>query len=178
MLAAVFLEARGSEYLWAGAKDSQALKRLLSQPLAEIERRWRIGLSSQGWRETATVAQLASKWNDLATPPKGPAVSPLGPQPSSAHDSHLAEATAACAPWAKLAKRLQARLQPDRFRDWMEPLRASVVENDLVLEAPNAAFASGLRDRYDALLAEEAQALQVAARVRIEVEGEQRRAAP
>lgn len=75
MVVAVFLEIRKAKYLWGGAKDTEGLKRLLSEPLAEIERRWRAGLTSQGWRETATVAQLAAKWNDLAASGPGPPAS-------------------------------------------------------------------------------------------------------
>lgn len=71
MLVAVFREVRGTPYVWADAKDTLGLKRILSQPLPEIERRWRAGLASAGWKETATVAQLAAKWNDLA-PKKAP----------------------------------------------------------------------------------------------------------
>ena len=64
-----YAHIRGSAYSHGGAKDAQALKRLL--PLAqdaEISRRWAHGLRATGWASCSTIAQLAAKWNDLAAP--------------------------------------------------------------------------------------------------------------
>jgi len=68
LLAADFKAAVGSEYLWNGAKDGVALAELLkASDIEEVRRRWRIGLKASGWSHVATVAQLRSKWNDLAS---------------------------------------------------------------------------------------------------------------
>ena len=32
-----------------------------------IAARWPIGLTADGWEHVSTIAQLAAKWNDLAT---------------------------------------------------------------------------------------------------------------
>jgi hypothetical protein len=66
-LVAAFHEARGGRYLWSGAKDSEALKRVLALdvPIPEIVKRWKSGLRGSGWASCSTVAQLAAKWNDL-----------------------------------------------------------------------------------------------------------------
>lgn len=60
----------GGEYLWQGAKDGVALAELLkAAPLEEVRTRWRRGLKHppDDWLGVRTVAQLRSKWNDLAT---------------------------------------------------------------------------------------------------------------
>ncbi len=63
-----FKEAIGEAYAWNGAKDGVALAALMKfTTLEEIRERWRKGLRETGWLHTATVAQLRSKWNDLAT---------------------------------------------------------------------------------------------------------------
>ena len=75
-LASVFEIERGAKYHHGGAKDAVALKALL--PVAdddEILSRWRKGLRATGWASCSTIAQLGSKWNDLAAPTatgKGP----------------------------------------------------------------------------------------------------------
>jgi hypothetical protein len=65
-LGAAFLEARGSPYDFQ-AKDGVALKHLLqlAEP-EEIRSRWRYALGAKGWLACATVAQLRSRWNELA----------------------------------------------------------------------------------------------------------------
>lgn len=65
---------RREAYRHGGAKDALGLKALL--PIAsdeEIRARWRKGLCATGWASCSTLAQLGSKWNDLAAPDK-PAV--------------------------------------------------------------------------------------------------------
>ena len=65
-LVAVFGEVRaGEKYLHGGAKDTQALKRMLAvaEP-AEIVRRWRLALTAQGFHHCESFAELArqEKW--------------------------------------------------------------------------------------------------------------------
>lgn len=68
----------GSKYQWQGAKDGAALAGLRKHSsIDEIRSRWRAGLRADGWLSVRTVAQLASKWNDLAT--LAPKLSPQGP---------------------------------------------------------------------------------------------------
>lgn len=67
-----FEAVTGSQYGWNGAKDGAALAWCLKQaPLEEVRARWRRGLAADGWLLVRTVAQLRSKWNDLAPPPSG-----------------------------------------------------------------------------------------------------------
>lgn len=57
----------GEKYSWQGAKDGTAFAKLRKEfSLDEILDRWRKGLRASGWQQVRTVAQLASKWNDLA----------------------------------------------------------------------------------------------------------------
>ncbi len=74
LLEADYLEARGSPYKHQGAKDTLALKELLSLATdEEIRSRWRQALDlGDTWPGCSTVAQLGSKWNDLAAPRAGP----------------------------------------------------------------------------------------------------------
>jgi len=68
-ICAAYFEAKGAKYKWQGAKDTEALKRIMGvvSEDAEILARWRAGLAiAKGWLSIATVAQLDSKWNDLA----------------------------------------------------------------------------------------------------------------
>lgn len=68
----------GDLYKHGGAKDALALKALL--PIAtdeEIRDRWRKGLDSVGWASCSTIAQLGSKWNDLAAPTGPPGKGPI-----------------------------------------------------------------------------------------------------
>lgn len=70
LLCADFLAVIGSAYRFQGAKDGKALAELLkSASLDEVRARWRRGLQapSTAWASCRTIAQLASKWNDLAT---------------------------------------------------------------------------------------------------------------
>ncbi|GMV19066.1 MAG: hypothetical protein AMXMBFR56_72900 [Polyangiaceae bacterium] len=69
VLCATFHEVIGSEYVWQGAKDGVALAELLkSVTPPEVDARWRVGLQAPAtaWASCRTVAQLRSKWNDLA----------------------------------------------------------------------------------------------------------------
>ena len=68
-----FRQATGADYRWNGAVDGTAFAKLRKEfSLEEIRTRWRTGLNvASGWLAVRTVAQLASKWNDLASgPPK------------------------------------------------------------------------------------------------------------
>lgn len=66
-LLADFLDIIKSPYVFGGAKDGAALAHLQkTETMDEISRRWRIGLNSSGWLGVRTLAQLRSKWNDLA----------------------------------------------------------------------------------------------------------------
>lgn len=71
----------GGKYGWQGAKDSDALKRLLKKAsIPEINDRWGAGLRtpSDKWHGVRTVAQLDSKWNDLADKvPREAAMAPI-----------------------------------------------------------------------------------------------------
>jgi hypothetical protein len=66
---AAFLVARGSKYLHGGAKDTQALKRLLAanEP-AEILRRWKASLAEDGFHRCDSIAQFATSthWNHFS----------------------------------------------------------------------------------------------------------------
>lgn len=75
----VFKTTTGAAYRFQGSKDGAALKRLLAHSTPdEIVRRWSVGLRGKDWLHTATIAQLDSKWNDLATPAKpGAPIDPL-----------------------------------------------------------------------------------------------------
>jgi len=70
-LCADFEEIIGKPYVWSGAKDGTAFARLRrTTPLEEIRSRWRGALrSTDKWLGVRTIAQLASKWNDLAKVP-------------------------------------------------------------------------------------------------------------
>lgn len=66
-LEAAFEEATGARYKFGGAKDMQALKRILGHgaTVEEAVSRFRRGLSGKKWLETKTIAALDMKWNDL-----------------------------------------------------------------------------------------------------------------
>lgn len=78
-LVKIFQTERKSKYAFRGAVDGAALDRLLTFGAdEEIFARWRKALRSTGWASASTIAQLASKWNDLTAgvagePPKGAA---------------------------------------------------------------------------------------------------------
>lgn len=79
-----FVAVIGSPYAWQGAKDGVAFAELLKlTTLEEIRTRWRRGLQapSDTWASCRTVAQLRSKWNDLASTKPLPFVS-IEHQPS------------------------------------------------------------------------------------------------
>lgn len=81
-ICASFAELVGSKYGWQGAKDSEALKRLLAiSTLAEVNARWRVALQApvDEWISARTVANLWTKWNDLAD--KKPKYVPLEDRP-------------------------------------------------------------------------------------------------
>lgn len=79
-LETAFKDATGHTYRFSGGADGSALSRLLaSETPEEILRRWRVGLKREGWHHTATVAQLAAKWNDLATGPPTKSGAPIDP---------------------------------------------------------------------------------------------------
>lgn len=84
-LVATFLEKRGTAYRFTSTIDGPALARLLKLPVTddEIDRRWRIGLDGKFKQEANTIAQLDSKWNDLAKPDATapPRDAPAGPRP-------------------------------------------------------------------------------------------------
>jgi len=85
-----FKAATGVEYRWQAAKDGVAFAALRKEfTLEEIRTRWRRGLKATGWRNVATVAQLASKWNDLAMPE--PAASSKAPLPPAANPHPVGE---------------------------------------------------------------------------------------
>ncbi len=68
-LCVVFREITTHKYEHQGPKDAEGLKRLLKFETTdeEILRRWRRGLVGTYKRDAKTIAQLASKWNELAT---------------------------------------------------------------------------------------------------------------
>lgn len=69
-LSEIFLEARQEKYKFAHAKDGEALGRILGacDDDEAIFARWRRGLFGSGWERVSTIAQLDTKWNDLAGP--------------------------------------------------------------------------------------------------------------
>lgn len=74
-LAADYATIRLTKYKHQGPADAVALKALLAVATdQEIRSRWAKGLRASGWASCSTIAQLGSKWNDLAAPtpqPKG-----------------------------------------------------------------------------------------------------------
>ena len=70
-LEATFEEATGARYKFAGAKDTQALKRILAhEPSVEaIARRFAAALANKGWPTVKTFAQLDQCWNDISFSP-------------------------------------------------------------------------------------------------------------
>jgi hypothetical protein len=59
-------ERQGEFYRWQGAKDEQGLSQLVAVSVEDFEARALRGLRGQGFLRCSTVAQLSSKWNDLA----------------------------------------------------------------------------------------------------------------
>lgn len=70
-LIAEFKSATGKPYRFLEADGVQLAKLRKTEADEEILRRWRIGLRSEGFYLTESIAQLAAKWNSLATE-KGP----------------------------------------------------------------------------------------------------------
>ncbi len=69
-LVADFLLVTGKKYKFQGAKDGVAFAELRkTETIEEIRIRWQRGLRATGWHHVASVAQLLSKWNDLAVDP-------------------------------------------------------------------------------------------------------------
>lgn len=70
-LTAVFAEAKRAKYGYQGAKDTEAIKRLLAHgDDAEIERRWRVALDVKaGFYVCNSIAVFESRWNDYHAPP-------------------------------------------------------------------------------------------------------------
>lgn len=71
-LEAVFLELRptGSGYGFH-RRDAKAITELLAfsgGDIAEVERRWRMGLAESGFRRCDSIHELASKWNAYSAP--------------------------------------------------------------------------------------------------------------
>lgn len=63
----VYIQKRGCKYKWLGAQDSNALKRILTVATPqEAARMFGVGLDQTGFKETNTISQLDSKWNDLS----------------------------------------------------------------------------------------------------------------
>lgn len=52
-------------YLWQGAKDAQAINRLIAVPVREFREKARAGLRANGFANSPTVAELAAKWNNI-----------------------------------------------------------------------------------------------------------------
>jgi hypothetical protein len=85
-LAGDVLEILGEKYLHGGARDTDALKRIVATGATdrEIRSRFRAGLRTKdpkNWLCVRTIAQLGAKWNDLAgygDPPPDPD-EPLAP---------------------------------------------------------------------------------------------------
>ena len=79
---AIYLQATGSKYGFRDAIDGKAWAWLRQRAsVEEIEERWRLGLAAKGWHNAASLAQLASKWNELGVllaqvKPKAPASQP------------------------------------------------------------------------------------------------------
>ncbi len=92
-LCAEFATAVGEPYRWQGAKDGAALSGLLKTATTEqVLERWRAGLRATGWHQVRTVAQLASKWNDLAGgTPKAVARGPVAAESVDWSDAEVGE---------------------------------------------------------------------------------------
>lgn len=70
---ALFLEVRGVKYEFQKGPDGPALSWLQKQERGEVERRWRRGLElGNKWPGVATIAQLRSRWNELAPQAQAP----------------------------------------------------------------------------------------------------------
>lgn len=83
-LVSVYHSVRGESYLWQGAKDTEALKRLLGMGATpeEMARRFRILLTNRGYPDGSTVAHLAQRWNDLTAPAQTGQRRPTGADPN------------------------------------------------------------------------------------------------
>jgi hypothetical protein len=146
-----FSDYLGGKYLWMGAKDTEALKRLMAIAApAAIVMRWRAGLRATGWNQVTTVAQLWAKWNDIGrvVPPEPePAKAPE--QPDTPAGKLWSEALAKLrtdAPYA--AEQLGKMLRPISIRtDADGPLLP------LVLEASDEHQKAWAHLHYDDLLA-------------------------
>ena len=76
-----FLDLTGSKYGFAGAKDGQALKRLLALGgHDEIDAAWRRALQSKSFPTVRTIAELSSAWNHYAID------GPVRPRPKSVEE--------------------------------------------------------------------------------------------
>lgn len=65
-LEASYEQKRGSKYLHQGAKDEDALKRLIGRYDDKlILERWALGLTLTKWPGVSTIAQLGSRFNEL-----------------------------------------------------------------------------------------------------------------
>ena len=63
-MCAAFLDVRMEKYAYQGAKDTEALKRMMKTgPPEEILRRWRWSLTEDGFAGCNDIADLARKWN-------------------------------------------------------------------------------------------------------------------
>lgn len=91
-LTGIYAATRGCAYSHGGAKDASGLRRLLSIATDdEIARTWEDGLRASGWASCSTLAQLASKWNDLRAPRglRAPVDAARGTGPLDAREVHL-----------------------------------------------------------------------------------------
>lgn len=152
MLVRVFEELRGCKYLFSGAKDSEAIKRML--PVgddAEIELRWRFGLRAKGFDRCESIAELSAKWNRYTTGPprKKPRQGP--PLPNTAAGVFWGRALEILRSWEK-----------DYALEWLERMRPTdALNGELHLEAPDKHFVSWVEDHYQDLLTEVLAELQL-----------------
>ncbi len=93
-LKADFLLVTGKEYKFQGAKDGVAFAELRkTEAMGEIRIRWIRGLRATGWHHVASVAQLLSKWNDLAVDPPATAKQSSFAAADREHDHQPKEGT-------------------------------------------------------------------------------------
>lgn len=155
LLCAAFFQAFGVKYGWGGAKDSEAQKWLLEQGTdEEILARWWRGLHGQGWLQVRTVAQLRSKWNDLAGAPGAPA-EPRSEPPPAQPDTPAGEA------WQAVLAELEAQKKSYALT-WLVRCRGAELVRDedggelLVVDVPDRHFRAWVHDHYAPLIAEAA----------------------
>jgi hypothetical protein len=138
-----FADCLGGKYAWNGAKDTEALKKLLGvaePPL--IRARWCAGLRATGWTQVSTVAQLWTKWNDLGRMvPAEREPEPVPEQPDTPAGRRWAELLDAMREHAPYAAQTFAKFRGLEMQGEL-----------LIIEAPDQYAVSWAKDNFDSAM--------------------------